>query len=134
MTEQIALWQISDRSVIEVFAPERGYVRLPVEAGIVSPPVAGWQGGGVWSYAPDGQMIVGSPRYGLASVVNDVIPPGYEVIGESYFMGDAPDDTCYQKFEVVPIVEPLPVSVADRVSAATGVSIAELKQLLRGGP
>lgn len=47
---KLALIKRTDGSVVEVFDAARKFIDLPDKAGRVSPPVAGWWGGGVLTY------------------------------------------------------------------------------------
>jgi hypothetical protein len=77
---RLALVELATGTVVTVFPASRGRVAYP--GGEVSPPVAGWRGGGALTYVPTlcdagtRLPIEGEPENGQATIIRDIAETG----------------------------------------------------------
>lgn len=134
---RLSLVELAGGTVLDVFPATRGSVKLP-DGSRVSPPVAGWRGGGELTYAPDpetGRQVAsaGPARYVIAPVKDAKIPASKRPTGPATFTYDEATETTVEAYptQTIPIGETRAALVA-RVkgeAAARIVAIApEWKQ------
>lgn len=157
MNDRLALIDLATKAVLKVFPARLGRLDLPDGAGQVSPPAAGWTGGGVLTYRKallnaktgaeitrkprNGQEVkirdraeTGPDRYGIVAVTPGSIPTGHQrTSADPAFAYDADSATVVETLETEPIpAPPAPPTPTQKVERAVGVSLAELKALLEG--
>lgn len=123
---KLALVRITTGEVIKVMDSERPSLELPDSAGMVSPLVAGWEGGGELIKGKE-NWSTGQARFRLIEVEEAVIPDGFEKTASTMELRGG---KVVEVPQTRPIVKAPTLPIADRLLNSTGITLEELRDAL----